>query len=252
MRRRLKDFVRLSIVILIFIAGSQAIAGEDAKTISPREYEVYRALLTQIRSDTSVVARISPPSFRFAVPDTIDQATSESLWVADSIAKAGQSIDTKNSRPCSFFFTNGPNSDCVLNEYTRRELLDSSTFVYFEKYDFTVSNELIEAFNKANEFKCQLDSSQFPSSMRVRILSSQKAEAYRYSDNGFWKSFNDDFPCADGIRSLSRVGFSQDGSLALLELGHGRGRLNGIGHYILLRRVEGTWRIEDKLRSWIS
>lgn len=54
------------------------------------------------------------------------------------------------------------------------------------------------------------------------------------------------------ILTLSRVGFNNKKTKALLHLGYQCGRTCGEGNYILLVKKDGKWKIKKKSRTWIS
>ena len=51
--------------------------------------------------------------------------------------------------------------------------------------------------------------------------------------------------------SVSRVGFSQDGNLALLEVSSGDDEF-GSGEWVVVQRVRGRWRVVADAWSWLS
>jgi len=67
-----------------------------------------------------------------------------------------------------------------------------------------------------------------------------------------WERFRARFRGCTGRIYLTAVGFSQDGDEALLHVGESRGRLNGDGHYYVLARERGVWRVVQCRGTWIS
>jgi hypothetical protein len=84
-----------------------------------------------------------------------------------------------------------------------------------------------------------------------RIRSSRPVMLGRVSDFGpaqegpaaFWERFNARFPDSYGLVSVSRVGYSQSGEQALVMTNHGCSPQCGIGHVVVLRRVNGAWEV---------
>lgn len=67
-----------------------------------------------------------------------------------------------------------------------------------------------------------------------------------------WETFYARYPGSQGIMGLSRVGFSADGTQALLYLGNQWHWLAGRGYVWLLSRVGGGWVVERGVMIWIS
>jgi len=67
-----------------------------------------------------------------------------------------------------------------------------------------------------------------------------------------WEIFYGRYPEAPGITSLSRVGFNANLDQALVYLGTQSNWLAGAGYYILLKKVNGVWSIDQQVMTWIS
>ena len=68
-----------------------------------------------------------------------------------------------------------------------------------------------------------------------------------------WKVFHERYPRSGGVVRFSRVGFADDETQALLEIGVTADWLMGHGAMILLKNEpEAGWRIVKELRTWIS
>jgi hypothetical protein len=68
----------------------------------------------------------------------------------------------------------------------------------------------------------------------------------------FWRTFRARYPDAGGILSMTRPGFSRDHSLAVAEVGTRCGILCGAGQYVVLRKVDGVWRVVHILTYVVS
>lgn len=71
------------------------------------------------------------------------------------------------------------------------------------------------------------------------------------TENG-WMIFHKRYPTADGIITLSRVGFNKEKTQALIFVAFGCGWLCGEGNYILLEKQEEEWKVKSKLINWVS
>ncbi len=67
-----------------------------------------------------------------------------------------------------------------------------------------------------------------------------------------WDEFYRKYEGAQGLASLSRVGFNSNKSQALVYLGNQSGLTLGQGRFILLIKKHGIWEIRDKMKAWIS
>jgi hypothetical protein len=66
---------------------------------------------------------------------------------------------------------------------------------------------------------------------------------------GWWKSFHKKFPGTKGIITASRVGLSKDRQTAFLHWTTSFGELGAESSYLILKKREGRWRIEKRLRT---
>jgi hypothetical protein len=67
-----------------------------------------------------------------------------------------------------------------------------------------------------------------------------------------WEIFYERYPQAPGITTLSRVGFNNSLDQALVYIGTQSNWLAGSGYYILLKKVDGAWNIDQRVMTWIS
>ena len=82
------------------------------------------------------------------------------------------------------------------------------------------------------------------------IFNTDDEQPHTIEDN--WDRFYENYPGAQGIMQLSRVGFNTEGNQALVHVGNQSRALAGAGYYVLLVRKADTWVIHSKLRTWIS
>jgi hypothetical protein len=67
-----------------------------------------------------------------------------------------------------------------------------------------------------------------------------------------WEAFYKRFPDSGGLVGVSRVGFNPEMNQALMYVEHGCGGLCGTGHYVLLNKGEGGWKVAKRFMAWIS
>jgi hypothetical protein len=67
-----------------------------------------------------------------------------------------------------------------------------------------------------------------------------------------WEEFYKRFPDSGGYIGISRAGLNPAMSQALIYVEHGCGGLCGTGHYLLLEKSDGIWKVTRKFRAWIS
>ena len=67
-----------------------------------------------------------------------------------------------------------------------------------------------------------------------------------------WEIFYERYPQAPGITTLSRVGFNNSLDQALVYFGTQSNWLIGSGYYILLKKLDGAWNIDQRVMTWVS
>ena len=85
------------------------------------------------------------------------------------------------------------------------------------------------------------------------VLLSQGEMSQIFSQNrDGWQLFYEQYPDAPGITTLSRVGFNNTLDQALVYVGTMSHWLAGAGYYILLKKVNGSWIVDQQVMTWIS
>ncbi|HTX91192.1 MAG TPA: hypothetical protein VMC09_08245 [Anaerolineales bacterium] len=79
----------------------------------------------------------------------------------------------------------------------------------------------------------------------------QRNEIFNQNQSG-WEIFYQNYPTAPGITTLSRVGFDPAFDQALVYIGTQSNWLAGAGYYVLLKKVDGLWTIDQKVMVWVS
>ncbi len=115
------------------------------------------------------------------------------------------------------------------------------------------SQELLANF-LANNQAAQTFDEAFAQHPEITLLSTE--EISRIFDpalfqNG-WQEFYTRFPRAKGLITLSRIGYDRGRMHALVEVGSQSAPLAGVGEFLLLEKVDGTWQVQKNVMAWIS
>ena len=110
--------------------------------------------------------------------------------------------------------------------------------------DFKVKNA--RSYELSNKFNLQVEIS-FLTKDEVKELFGRRDDK-----RDGWSIFHQKYPTAGAIITLSRVGFSDDRTQALVFVAHGCGWLCGEGNYIVLTKKDGAWKVEKRSMLWIS
>ena len=112
---------------------------------------------------------------------------------------------------------------------------------------------MIASYKAANKTPKVLED-KFDIPIKYELLSSTVLRAM-FDAKGIegWKTFYEKYPGSGGIVLLSAVGFSSDGSLAMVYMGHSCGGLCGGGTTHILRKIDGKWTEAGKSScAWAS
>jgi hypothetical protein len=91
----------------------------------------------------------------------------------------------------------------------------------------------------------------------VKIILLNKQEynevfAPKVKNTNVWNVFRNKYPNADGIISLSNVGFNREMNQALVYVSQARDYTDGVGRYYFLSNENGVWRIKKYANVWVS
>ncbi len=90
----------------------------------------------------------------------------------------------------------------------------------------------------------------------VRLQMVRKKDMDRLFDLGkpslAWARFYELYPDAAGLVQISRVGIDESAAQALFYMSIRQGGLRGSGHFVLLHRPFGIWRVLATAKAWIS
>jgi hypothetical protein len=112
-----------------------------------------------------------------------------------------------------------------------------------------VRSETLAGFQAANKQEYLLGNEFIPK--RAYLLLSQE-ELGQLFPNERWLNFYNKYPTADGIWTLSRVGFSPDSTQALVYYEHACGLVCGAGFWSLLAKQADSWVVQSTIMVWIS
>jgi hypothetical protein len=105
--------------------------------------------------------------------------------------------------------------------------------------DFLMKNQ------QSYKLKAQFD-------IKVKYVLVNEEEKSQLSQSGnFWSAFDEKYPNAQGILSLSRVGFNHAMSRALVYIGNNGSASTGAGYYVLLVKSDGKWVIQVETMAWV-
>jgi hypothetical protein len=84
------------------------------------------------------------------------------------------------------------------------------------------------------------------------VLLPQEEHSRIFSDMDGWSRFRKKFHKAPGVTGLSKVGFSEDRTVAMLYVGTQVHWLLGQGGVTLFKKINGVWKKVDWMRTWVS
>ena len=106
-------------------------------------------------------------------------------------------------------------------------------------------------FLRQNDSPARLEGP-FDSALNVNLLSNQDYDRFFGTGGTSWERFYSVYPKATGVIECSRIGFSVDGTQALVYIGRVSHLLAGKGHVVLLERSSGNWRVRRVEGTWMS
>ena len=110
--------------------------------------------------------------------------------------------------------------------------------------DFEARNRSALSLNALKQFKLAVPIV-FVSSETLKTLPQTDADKY-------WEEFYRRYPGSSGHIAFSAIGYSADGSLAVLMIDRGCGGLCGHGYIVSVRRSGGKWRVASIQGTWVS
>jgi len=86
----------------------------------------------------------------------------------------------------------------------------------------------------------------------ITLVSEETLETFRAGNLGFYEQLRREFPGGQGLMTLSRVGFNEAGTQALLYYANGRDSLGGFGRLVLLALEGDRWILKESSGLWVS
>ena len=114
------------------------------------------------------------------------------------------------------------------------------------------NDDTVEHFNSRRLSTCHLKP-QLDATISYRFISGEELkEIFEKGVASGWKTFYKKYPKSSGYWDFSPVGYSSNGTKALVYLGHHCGGLCGTGHLVLLAKENDRWRVKNRVMLWIS
>lgn len=141
----------------------------------------------------------------------------------------------------------------VMEEQTAPSLSggDDQTADYIVENMPALQPETLDGFRQRNALSYLLNDRLTLSVPVVRISEREREEIFGEPGAG-WDEFYRRYPGSPGLMELSRVGFNQGRTQALVYIGVQSHYLAGIGLYVLLEKENDRWIIREQVMAWIS
>jgi len=114
-----------------------------------------------------------------------------------------------------------------------------------------VDQETADSFRARNDAAYPVRPDMNIGSMYVLLNQGEMTQIFSQNRDG-WQVFYEQYPDAPGITTLSRVGFNDMLDQALVYVGTMSHWLAGAGYYVLLKKVNGAWIVDQQVMTWIS
>ena len=127
----------------------------------------------------------------------------------------------------------------------------AQTLDYVLQNMHAVAPETVDSFRVRNE-----TAQPIPADMQLgspyTLLSQTGKDRFFSQNQSGWDIFYNHYPQAPGITTLSRVGFNTSFDQALVYIGTQSNWQVGAGYYILLKKVNEAWTIDQQVMIWVS
>lgn len=133
--------------------------------------------------------------------------------------------------------------------YCRYELTDSLLVHLQESMNTAFPQYLIEDFRKKNNKPYKINRF-LDIDLEYHLINKKKIN--RIFHDGSWIEFYEVFPNSQGKNQISRVGFNNRMTKALLYFDTRSGGLSGAGYFIFLVKEDGKWKPFRWKRMWVS
>jgi hypothetical protein len=156
------------------------------------------------------------------------------------------------SGPKTFVITSATSDNELLTGELIKYIEENSMFTQSGMFNLKLDEDMVEDYNEKNAEKHMLSADGFDLPQEVILISSEELDEIFWGEGGGWNRFYSRFPVATGTINLSRVGFDNDKTGAIIYIGIQSDFLIGRGDFLLLAKDNGKWRIVDKVMIWIS
>jgi hypothetical protein len=147
-----------------------------------------------------------------------------------------------------------PGGMLVIMDHTQTDisgLASPETYQYTKDSLSNLSEETFADFKVRNDASYPLRANMQLGGSYLLFSEQDRQELFKINQSG-WDVFYNRYPDAPGILTLSRVGFNSTQDQALVYMGIMSHWLAGSGNYILLKKVDGAWVIDQQVMSWVS
>ena len=191
----------------------------------------------------SAVLSASPELLRQSqVPD--EEYAVYSAVIADMFAGGKVTFDTQAKVKVLVI------KDHTVNDPLRADV-ESQDWRYLKQNFLSVSQAAIDDFVAKNKEAHQLKDA-FSVELNHTMIRKDELDQMFKGGVGGWEEFYKRFPGSGGFVGISRAGFNPEMNQALVYVEHGCGGLCGTGHYLLLEKNDGKWKVAKKFMAWIS
>jgi len=114
-----------------------------------------------------------------------------------------------------------------------------------------IDGETADSFRARNDSAWPVQPGMDLGSTYALLSQAEMTSIFGQNQDG-WQLFYEQYPDAPGITTLSRVGFNYAFDQALVYVGTLSHYLAGAGYYVLLKKVNGSWIVDQQVMSWIS
>lgn len=122
---------------------------------------------------------------------------------------------------------------------------------YIEQNTHDLDQKTLDSFQARNDAPHPVRLDMNLGSAYVLLSQGQKSQIFSQNRDG-WLVFYEKYPDAPGITALSRVGFNNTLDQALVYVGTMSHWLAGAGYYVVLKKVNGAWIVDQQVMTWIS
>jgi hypothetical protein len=114
-----------------------------------------------------------------------------------------------------------------------------------------VDQKTLDSFRARNDAGYPVRPDMDLGSAYVLLSQAEMSQIFGQNRDG-WQFFYEQYPDASGITTFSRVGFNNTLDQALVYVGTLSHYLAGAGYFVLLKKVNGAWIVDQQVMSWIS